>query len=172
MRSNILCEMHSKDIEIRPLREDEIGFAYELEKEGFPEDEAATFDTMMYRHSEAPELTVGYFDKGELVGFISGTRFHEPNLTHAAMNMHIPNGESVCIHGVCVAELRRRQGIASRLLDWYTDAMKTTENDVKRILLIAHSKLIPLYTRAGFTFKCKSNIVHGKEAWYEMEMLV
>lgn len=24
--------------------------------------------------------------------YVTGTRFHEPNLTHAAMKMHIPNG--------------------------------------------------------------------------------
>lgn len=45
---------------------------------GYPEDEAATFDTMLYRHSEAPELNVGYFDNDELIGVCSGRQLQAP----------------------------------------------------------------------------------------------
>ncbi|XP_052098026.1 uncharacterized protein LOC127732878 isoform X2 [Mytilus californianus] len=157
-------------LDIRPLHKEDIHDAFVLEKEGYPEDEAATHAKLTYRHTEAPELNRGCFHGDELIGFVSATRYHEDTLKDEAMNMHIPNGESVCIHSVCVKESRRRQGVATHMLKEFINYVKNEEKDAHRILLICKSKLIPLYTRAGFIFKCKSDVVHGKETWYELEV--
>lgn len=53
------------------------------------------------------------------------------------------------------------KGIATRLLKAYTDSVKRSQMGAHRILLITHSNLIPLYTRAGFVFREKSQVVLG-----------
>ena len=157
-------------LQIRPLLKEEVYEAFLLEKEGYPQDEAASQEILNYRNTEAPELNRGCFYGEELVGFISSTRYHGCSLKDEAMNMHIPNGESVCIHSVCVKESKRRQGIATHMLKEFKNYVRGHEIGAHRILLICKSKLIPLYTKAGFIFKCKSDVVHGKEAWYELEL--
>ena len=47
------------------------------------------------------------------------------------------------------------------MLKEFTNYVKDHEIGAHRILLICKSKLIPLYTKAGFIFKCKSDVVHG-----------
>ena len=53
------------------------------------------------------------------------------------------------------------QGIATHMLKEFKNYVRGHEIGVHRILLICKSKLIPLYTKAGFIFKCKSDVVHG-----------
>ena len=54
------------------------------------------------------------------------------------------------------------KGIASKLFKAYVQHVTETQIAVKRILSICHSELIPLYTRAGFTYVDKSQVVHGE----------
>ncbi|KAF9163817.1 hypothetical protein DFQ26_002112 [Actinomortierella ambigua] len=42
-------------------------------------------------------------------------------------------------------------------------------NSLKRVLLIAHDELVPLYQRAGFQWVGKSEVSHGPDPWYEMK---
>ena len=53
------------------------------------------------------------------------------------------------------------QGIALQLLDSYIRTVDSEQSDVTHILLICKSNLIPLYTRAGFILRGKSEVVHG-----------
>ncbi|KAL5016167.1 hypothetical protein ScPMuIL_005756 [Solemya velum] len=162
--------MMKRDCEIKGLLGDDIAHAYELEKEGFPKSHAASFDLLMYRHLEAPGLMIGYFAKDELVGYISGTRYHGSQVTEESKKMHIPNGGSVCIHSVCVKTHRRRQGIGTKLVQEFVQQVKLHEQCVERIVLVTNSILIPLFTKCGFVLRWKSLIVNGPEALYELEL--
>lgn len=158
------------DLEIRQITRDEIEQIHQLEAESYPDDEAASFDMFLYRWKEAPDLLLAAFHDQELIGFVCGTRYHGDTITNECMKMHIPHGKSVCIHSVVVKSMYRRRGIALQLLDSYIRTMDSEQSDVTHILLICKSNLIPLYTRAGFILRGKSEVVYGKDPWYELAL--
>ena len=89
------------------------------------------------------------------------------------MSEHVPGGNSVCIHSVCVSGDHRRKGIASALIKEYIARLER-ENDAdsswryRRLLLITHDRLRSFYESVGFEWLGKSDVVHGSEPWYEM----
>lgn len=109
----------------------------------------------------------GFLNTHELVGYVSGTLTRSPTLTHDSMSVHEADGTTLAIHSVCVSPHHRRKGLASRLLGKYLEAMATRE-EVKRVALICHEELIPLYHKAGFELVGKSEVVHGPRGWFEM----
>lgn len=94
-----------------------------------------------------------------------------PTLTHASMERHDPEGRSVCIHAVVVARPQQKHGIALALLKEFI-ARARDEGLYKRVLLICHSDLRPLYEKAGFEYVGPSAVVHGALPWLEMRILL
>jgi hypothetical protein len=78
-----------------------------------------------------------------------------------------PTPSSVCIHSVCVAKAYRRRGVALKLLDEYLTRLGDMAN-IARALLICKEDLKHFYTRAGFVEVGPSEVVHGKDQWFEM----
>jgi guanine nucleotide exchange factor len=72
--------------------------------------------------------------------------------------------------------MHRRKKIALRLLQEYQARLKLAVSEgnapYKRILLIAHEELIPLYCKAGFEFVGESAVKHGSQTWFEMRMIL
>jgi RimJ/RimL family protein N-acetyltransferase len=68
-----------------------------------------------------------------------------------------------------VAESARRRGIATLMLRVFVD-MHKEDAQLKNFSLICKEKLIPLYEKAGFTFKGVSEVVHGQEQWHNMQL--
>ncbi|ELU18274.1 hypothetical protein CAPTEDRAFT_185754 [Capitella teleta] len=156
--------------EIRLLKSEDIDQAFNIESEGYPSDEGASHDALVFRQSEAPELFLGYFEGYQLKGFICGTRYPGPHLQEESMSNHCRHADCVCIHSVCVEKRSQSKGIAKRLLNAYIERAKSLEPHVSKILLICKAQLIPLYTRVGFEFVKKSSIIHGHDCWYDMEL--
>jgi guanine nucleotide exchange factor len=129
------------------------------------------------RQSQAPSLFLGAYarlpdgEPGELVGYICSTLSDSGTLTHSSMSTHIPNGSSICIHSVCVKGNYKRRGIALAMLKEYITRTKDA-GAYERILLITHKNLQQLYEKAGFELVGESSVVHGKETWYEMRILL
>lgn len=91
------------------------------------------------------------------------------------MAEHVPGSSSVCLHSVCVSPKHRRQGVALSLLRAYVSRLKDARREnapYRRVLLIAHEELIPLYVKAGFELVGLSSVVHGSRPWYEMRMFL
>ncbi|KAJ3785041.1 acyl-CoA N-acyltransferase [Lentinula aff. detonsa] len=175
------------------VKADQLERAIELELDGYPAEEAASFESFRLRQSQAPELFFGAFKlkQGlspdacssninlELIAYICGTRSSASHLTHSSMIQHVPDGSSVCIHSVCVSKEYRRQGVALALLTEYVQRLQLqrrisvqddseTKLEIERILLITHEELIPLYAKAGFELVGESSVKHGERVWYEM----
>ncbi len=85
------------------------------------------------------------------------------------MSLHEAEGETLCIHSVCVDEKHRRKGIALMLLLEYIQRVRLIKQ-VKRICLLSHEYLLQLYLRAGFTLVGKSEVQHGSETWIECKL--
>ncbi|KAI8512548.1 hypothetical protein Bbelb_091870 [Branchiostoma belcheri] len=156
---------------IRPLQcAEEVEEASKLETAGYPADEAASLETLRARYAAESRLFLGYFKNEKLLGFVCATSTNADHLTEESMHTHMPRGETVCIHSVCVDQNMKRQGIATKLLQEFVPHVKGSFPEAKRICLICHEYLIPLYTKAGFVLVGLSEVVHGKEAWCECIM--
>ncbi|GAA6064257.1 hypothetical protein JCM10212_006406 [Sporobolomyces blumeae] len=164
----------------RLVQQSDIPRAYDLESASYPQDEAASLDSLEYRQKHASDLFLGAYlsDGGSpspspastLVGYICSTRTSSPVLTHASMETHEPTGAYVAIHSVCVDPNHRNEGIAKRLLERYVDQVKAIRDEqrIKGIRLIAKEGLVKMYEKAGFTLVGKSDVVHGQDPWYEL----
>lgn len=107
-----------------------------------------------------------------LVGFIVATASIAERLEETAMKRHDTDGTNICIHSVCVAPPLRRRGIALSLLHDLIARLKsqTILPLPHKVSLISHAHLMPLYEKAGFVSIGESNIVHGPEKWFEMQL--
>lgn len=164
-------------IGIRPITTDaQVIRASELEAAGYPEDEAASLETLRFRFKAVPELFLGAFaPQDQLVGFIVATLTTSERLTHDSMSEHEPEGSTAAVHSVCVDDAFRRKGIALDLLSAFKqqclDLNKKNDGfEIKRIALIAKKGLVPLYEKAGFKLLGLSEVVHGADQWHELQM--
>jgi cyclin-dependent kinase-like len=74
----------------------------------------------------------------------------------------------LAIHSVCVEAKHRRQRVATRLLQAYKQFVVGSTPSLTSVRLICKQQLIPLYVGAGFQLVGPSDVVHGKDAWFEM----
>ncbi|GAA5840450.1 hypothetical protein JCM3766R1_000292 [Sporobolomyces carnicolor] len=150
-----------------PLAKEHVQRAYELESASYPEDEAASLASLQYRQENAHEFFLGAYESNQLVGFICSTLTSSSTLTHESMEAHEPAGQYLAIHSVCVSPDHRKQGIAKALLQEYLARVRAAGR-VRGIRLIAKEGLVGMYERSGFKSRGKSQVVHGKDPWFEL----
>ncbi|KAI8051606.1 acyl-CoA N-acyltransferase [Syncephalis plumigaleata] len=169
----------------------DVAQAYELERDGYPPSEAASYEALRYRQEQAPELFLGAYmpiatastETRSLVGFITATLAVDPCITAASMTQHDPLGKTVCIHSVCVDKAHRRKGIALALLREYEHRLRqantkyalvsnSNQNRYNKVALLAHQALIPLYQKAGYILIGQSSVAHGPDPWFELHLVL
>ena len=153
------------EVRLRPALREDVDALYALEAASYPADEAASRDALAYRQREAGDFfRVVTVDDDDCAGFVCGTRC--ATFEEESMAKHDPSGNILAIHSVVVKPALRRRGIALRALRRYV-------HDVRRgrtcatIALIAKAPLLPLYRKAGFEVQGLSEIVHGRDPWFE-----
>ncbi|KAJ2029393.1 hypothetical protein IWW57_001738 [Coemansia sp. S610] len=158
-------------LKFRPLcSTSEVHAAHVLESACYPSDEAASLENMLYRFKHAPHLFLGAFAEDTLIGYIMSTQVAGPLVTHGSMSTHDPQGTTVCIHSVCVDPKWQRKGVASLLLQKYTETIREHSRctgNIKRLAMLSRASLVPLYTRNGYTCLGPSAVSHGSEEWYD-----
>lgn len=161
----------SSTFDYRPATVDDVPRCHALESVSYPEDEAATLDSLTYRQRRAGAFFLvrsGDVD-GDVEGFVCGTRCRV--LDHDSMTTHDPNGPWLAIHSVVVAPERRRRGVATAMLKEYlrrVEENKEQETDVEGVVLLAKKHLLSFYVDCGFYVTRRSDVVHGQDAWYEL----
>ena len=85
------------------------------------------------------------------------------------MSEHDPDGQTLCLHSVCVAAEQRRRGIASRMLKAYLQYVAQSCPQAQSVHLICKKNLITLYESAGFILIGPSAVVHGQDPWYDLQ---
>lgn len=151
-----------------PVKSSELNRVFELESAGFPSDEAASLETINYRHKVASDLFIGAYDpSSQLIGYINATRSNTSSLEHQSMTTHQPEGPYILIHSVCIDTTQRRKGLATSLLKHYIELVK---DSCSELILVCHQELKPLYLAVGFLDQGKSELVHGGMAWWEMRL--
>jgi ribosomal protein S18 acetylase RimI-like enzyme len=147
-----------------------------IEKDSYPEDEAASKSSLQYRqHHAAPYFRCAVVEDGDdddtsnLVGYICSTRCRE--FEHESMATHVFNGPLLAIHSVVVQEEYRHKGIATAMLKDYVEHMRATnDGTIEKLVLLAKQNLLAFYVNCGFQVVRPSAIVHGAEQWYDLEL--
>ena len=112
--------------------------------------------------------------KGRIIGFICATRCS--SFTAESMKSHDATGKILAIHSVVVEEKYRNSGVASAMIQDYLSAMErlnskngTLKVKMDKIFLMAKKNLLAFYVRNGFKAMGVSDVVHGREQWFELE---
>jgi 2'-5' RNA ligase len=132
-------------------REGLIDDIYELERQSFPADEAASREKIAMRVKNAPELFLIGRRKGKLFGFVNGTAVSSAiGLTHDTMSTHDPNGDLVCVHSVVTHHTMRHRGYGGALVRYYCAAVAR-----RHFALLCKQDLVSI-----FIFRFQSDIVN------------
>ncbi|KAJ1680208.1 hypothetical protein EV182_000479 [Spiromyces aspiralis] len=167
----------AESLKYRRVTPKEIAAAHKLEAEGYHPDEAASYDSLLYRQRHAGEFFLGAFDSdNRLVGFVTSTLADSPLVTEQSMREHNPRGKNLCIHSVCTAHDMQRKGVALTLLRQLIAELRRKNAEPRemglppvyeRVTLIARPYLVPLYEKAGFRSLGKSSVAHGPDPWID-----
>eukprot|EP00466_Bigelowiella_natans_P019378 jgi/Bigna1/128029/aug1.5_g2737 len=142
-----------------------------METRSYPPDEAASAKSLMMRIQNASDFFLVAMIGEEVIGFINGTlTSDEKNLTHDSMSKHDPQGATLCIHSVVISNTLRRNGYGSSMLREYVRRITSRKPQVKRILLLAKQHLLGFYGAGGFMIDGESDVVHGKDTWFQCSM--
>ena len=96
-----------------------------------------------------------------------------------SMSCHDPDGSLLAIHSVVIDSNHRRKTYASQMMSDYIFAIsreaQTTNATadtgcINKMILMAKSNLLGCYVQSGFCVTKTSDIVHGSELWYELEL--
>lgn len=182
------------------VRAEEIRAAHALEVEGYPPEDAASYERLRQRQSQAPHLFIGAFvplpppkvagplsvsgeQRRRIVGFITGTAATALTLRSMSTHDESEDAHMVCIHSVCVSPEFQRKGLATRMLENYIARIRKAEEGkgpegvkgkrgYETLALLAHEELTGLYKRVGFKVRCVSHIQYGSGQWLEMRRSV
>ncbi|KAL3788316.1 hypothetical protein ACHAWO_008545 [Cyclotella atomus] len=175
----------------RTVQPTDIPRCYSIESASYPPDEAASKSNLQYRQhhaatyfrcafliDEPPASEDGNLMSvtGSIIGYICSTRCDE--FTEKSLRHHDSNGRYLAIHSVAVDEKYRKMGVGSAMLKDYWEAMERWNKGIvegsrkvpmEKIVLMAKKNLLAFYVRNGFGVTKVSDIVHGKDEWFELE---
>jgi len=80
---------------------------------------------------------------------------------------HNEDGETVCIHSLCIHPQFQGKGFGKILLRSYVQRIKDS-GVAKRVSLICRQRYIPFYVKAGFTNVGPSKCQYGGGGWVDM----
>jgi len=161
--------------ELRPMNEECLKQVEKMELESYPDDEACSPENLRYRFTHAAEFckmaVIPSSDDGHpprVIGFVLSTLSPSAQLHHESMSSHDAAGAHLCIHSVVSAPDLRRKGLGRAILSRYIDTVEKEQSfRLHSMHLLCKQHLIPFYTSTGFELKGVSDVVHGKEQWFE-----
>ncbi|XP_055044863.1 arylalkylamine N-acetyltransferase 2 [Misgurnus anguillicaudatus] len=157
--------------EFRNLTPQDAISVFEIEREAFISVSGEcplTLDEVLSFLSQCPELSMGWFEEGQLMAFIIGSGWDKEKLEQEALTKHVPNSPTIHIHVLSVHRHCRQQGKGSILLWRYLQYLRCLPG-LRRALLVCEEFLVPFYRKAGFKEKGRSAITVGALTFTEME---
>ncbi|KAI1896025.1 hypothetical protein AGOR_G00090550 [Albula goreensis] len=157
--------------EFRNLTPQDAISVFEIEREAFVSVSGEcplTLEEVLIFLEQCPELSLGWFEEGQLVAFIIGSGWDKERLAQEAMTTHVPDTPTVHIHVLSVHRHCRQQGKGSILLWRYLQYLRCLPG-LRRALLLCEEFLVPFYLKAGFKEKGPSAISVGTLTFIEME---
>ncbi|MGP6147624.1 GNAT family N-acetyltransferase [Jeotgalibaca sp. A122] len=157
------------DLIIRKVTPEDLDIVTKVEKECFPEAEAATKESFAERIATFSDSFFLAEIEGEVIGFINGNVTDETVIADEMfedVTYHNPEGAYQAIFGLDVIPKHQKQGIAARLMNHLIETAR--EQGRKGVILTCKERLIPYYSRFGFKNMGRSASTHGGSVWYDM----
>lgn len=157
--------------EFRNLTPQDAISVFEIEREAFISVSGEcplTLDEVLNFLGQCPELSLGWFEEGQLVAFIIGSGWDKERLSQEAMTRHVPDSSTVHIHVLSVHRHCRQQGKGSIILWRYLQYVSCMPG-LRRALLICEDFLVPFYLKAGFKEIGPSAVTVSNMRFQEME---
>jgi N-acetylglutamate synthase-like GNAT family acetyltransferase len=147
---------------VRLAKSEDVDLISNLEAISYPDDEAASRDSIAMRITNANQYFLVLEQNQSLIAFINGTCVSTKDFHHDSMTTHCESGKFLVIHSVTVSKELHRKQIGTEFLKAYVDFMLTHHNNIESIYLLTKVHLIAFYTSVGFSFRRLSSIVHGQ----------
>lgn len=142
-----------------------------LEAVCFPAAEAASEESFAQRLICYPNHFWLLMDGDTVVSFVNGLVTDEPDLRDEMYDnaaLHNENGAWQMIFGVDTHPDYRRRGCAERLLNHAIAASRAQGR--KGLVLTCKERLVPYYSKFGFSSEGISQSTHGDVMWYQMRL--
>ncbi|KAM9393514.1 arylalkylamine N-acetyltransferase 2 [Pholidichthys leucotaenia] len=160
--------------EFRNLTPQDAISVFEIEREAFVSVSGEcplSLDEVLHFLGQCPELSLGWFEEGQLVAFIIGSGWDKERLSQEAMTLHAPDSPTVHIHVLSVHSHCRQQGKGSILLWRYMQYLSFMPG-LRRAVLMCEDFLVPFYLKAGFKEIGPAAITVSNMHFQEMEYIL
>ena len=154
---------------IRQAEMSDLDAIVKLENLCFPEVEAATRDSFIYRIQAFPESFFVALEDDKIVGLINGCVTDNLVISDELFEPgggHNPMGANQSVLGIGVDPEYQERGIATRLMNHLMKEAKSAGR--KKMILTCKEHLIHYYERFGFVNQGVSKSTHGGAVWYDM----
>jgi ribosomal protein S18 acetylase RimI-like enzyme len=156
---------------IRNAKPSDVDRCFEIEKEAYAGEEAATKEKILTRIQTYPTGFIVLENEKEIIGFINAGATHQVALSDEAFKEligHDPDGKHIVIMSVVIHPNYQGNSLTSLLMTHFIDVMKKMGKT--DIYLICQTELINLYAKYGFIHIGESDSDHGGLSWHEMSL--
>lgn len=156
-------------ITLRHVQASDLEQLVRIEKECFPQEEAATEAAFAQRIQLIPDTFIVAENAGELWGYINGPVIARPYITDdlfEEIKANPKRGGFQSVLGLAVCNKARGQGIAKRLMEKWEE--RAQQNGREGITLTCKEDLVVFYEKLGFANCGRSASQHGGVVWYDM----
>lgn len=141
----------------------------DIEKACFPEEEAASLDSVKQRIEAYPESFLKAVDEdGNIKGFINGAAVNDETISDymfESTSCHDEGGRFQSVFSLSVHPDFRHNGIAGMLMNELKKRALLAGRE--GVILTCKENLIGFYERFGFECTGVSQSVHGGAVWYD-----
>lgn len=157
------------EIKLRQVTESDLDRCFEIERDSYEGDAAATRNKIYRRICEYPEGFIVLERDGVVVGFINCGATDRVDLADEEFKDlvgHDPKGRHIVIFSVVVHRKYQGQGLAGKLMVDFISRIRGMHK--KSIHLLCRSRLVAFYEKYGFEYIGRSKSTHGGLNWHEM----
>ncbi|WP_299663538.1 GNAT family N-acetyltransferase [uncultured Psychromonas sp.] len=156
---------------IRSAKVSDLDRCFEIEKDAYAGEEAATKEKILKRIQTYPEGFIVLQNEREIIGFINSGATHKVELSDEEFKEligHDPDGKHIVIMSVVIHPNYQGKSFTSLLMRNFINAMQAMGKT--EIYLICQTELINMYAKYGFIHLGESDSDHGGLSWHEMSL--
>ena len=156
---------------IRSAKVSDLDRCFEIEKDAYAGEEAATKEKILKRIQTYPEGFIVLENENEIIGFINSGATHKVELSDEEFKEligHDPDGKHIVIMSVVIHPNYQGKSFTSVLMRNFINVMQAMGKT--EIYLICQTELINMYAKYGFIYLGESDSDHGGLSWHEMSL--
>lgn len=160
-------------MEIRVAKREEINEIIEIEKNCFPDSEAASSQELKDRYQTFSENFFVAFKDDKIIGYIAGACTNQPLLPdelYHDVSLHVPNGDYQTVFSLAVLPAYQHEGVGRKLLEYIIEVSK--KRGKAGVVLTCKDHLIDFYQGSGFQCLGRSLSHHGGAIWNDMLLMI